>query len=81
MKKAVIMSQEQMIEHVSSICDVTSDGIYSVADIDRPVLVCAVTKYGEEHLGEEYPDIKFFTGNDGIRRCAMKTGFYKEGDE
>ena len=50
MKKAVIMSREQMIEHVKSICDITSDGIYSVADIDRPVSVCAVTEFGEEQL-------------------------------
>ncbi len=48
MKKAVIMGRKQQIEHVSSICDVTSDGIYSVADIDRPVSVCAVTEFGEE---------------------------------
>lgn len=48
MKKAVIMSREQRIEYVSSLRDVTSDGIYSVADIDRPVSVCAVTEFGEE---------------------------------
>ena len=76
MKKAVIMSREQMIEHVKSICDITSDGIYSVADIDRPVSVCAVTEFGEEQLSQQYPNIKFFTGNDGVRRYAMKTGSY-----
>ena len=76
MKKAVIMSREQMIEHVKSICDITSDGIYSVADIDRPVSVCAVTEVGEEQLSQQYPNIKFFTGNDGIRRYAVKTGSY-----
>mgnify|MGYP005799706939 CR=1 FL=1 len=48
MKKAVIMSREQRIEYVSSLRDVTSDGIYSVADIDRPVSVCDVTEFGEE---------------------------------
>lgn len=76
MKKAVIMGRKQQIEHVSSICDVTSDGIYSVADIDRPVSVCAVTEFGEEQLSQQYPNIKFFTGNDGIRRYAVKTGSY-----
>ena len=76
MKKAVIMSREQMIEHVKSICDITSDGIYSVADIDRPVSVCAVTEFGEEQLSQQYPNIKFFTGNDGVRRYAMETGSY-----
>ena len=76
MKKAVIMSREQMIEHVKSICDITSDGIYSVADIDRPVSVCAVTEFGEEQLSQQYPNIKFFTGIDGIRRYAVKTGSY-----
>lgn len=50
------------------------DGVYAVTGFKHPVYVEEVTPYGDGILSEEYPEMVFFTGSDGVRRCAMETG-------
>lgn len=58
--------------------EIEANGLYAVQGFDSPVFVAIVTPYGEERLSEEHPEMVFFTGADGERRCAMKTGEFAD---
>ena len=74
-REAAFMSDRviQKISVIDCLEEIEADGLYAVFGFDHPVYVAKVTSYIERRLSEEYPEMVFFTGYDGVRRCAQET--------
>lgn len=78
MRKAYFYWGLQELPEVETLEEIEEDGLYAVAGWKTPVSVQTVTVFGEEQISAQYPKTRFFYGADGVRRCAMGTGSFKE---